>query len=74
MTYEMIEEMFENLCAENDAAWYDAFEGELLENMCEEIARREGLGLGNYDSWAEMLDHEMGGEFSRWYCEMSDEL
>ena len=74
MTYEMFEEMFEGLCIENNVTWYDTFEGDLLEMMCEEIARCEGLEIGNYDSWAEMLDHEMGGDFSRWYCDMCDEL
>ena len=74
MNREMMEEIFENVCRENNMAWYEVFDGDLFEQVCETIARAMGLDIGEYDSWREMLDWEVGGEFSEWIGEMGGDL
>ena len=71
---EMMEEIFEGVCRENNMAWYEVFDGDLFEVVCEKIARAMGLDIGDYDTWCDMLDWEVGGEFSEWINEMGGDL
>ena len=75
MMREMMEEIFEEVRVENGSlSWYEVFDSDLFEVVCERIAGRLGLDRGEYDFWAEMLDWEVGGEFTEWYNEMSGDL
>lgn len=74
MNREMMEEIFENVCRENGMAWYEVFDGDLFEVVCEMIAVKMGLNIGEYDTWCEMLDWEVGGEFTAWISEMGEDL
>lgn len=74
MTREMMEMIFTMVCVETGCDWFEVFDSDLFEVVCSRIAAEAGLGLGDYDSWADMLDEEIGGEFSAWVSEMGGDL
>lgn len=74
MTREMMEEVFSGVCMETGSEWYEVFDSDLFEVVCSRIAGMMGLEIGEYDTWSDMLDWEVGGEFSEWISEMGGDL
>jgi len=75
MTRENMEEIFWAVGEEHGVSnWYEIFDSDLFEEVCERIARTLGLDRGEYDLWSEMLDWTIGGEFSEWMSEMAEDL
>ena len=75
MSREMMEEIFWMVGEEHGTCiWYEIFDSDLFEIVCERIARKLGFTeLGEYDLWSELLDWETE-EFSGWYSEMVGDL
>lgn len=65
MNREMMEEIFENVCMENDMAWYEVFDGDLME----EVNNRIMVAAG----WTEE-DLENNSEYCKWTYEMGMDL
>ena len=75
MNREMMEEIFWTVGEEHGTSvWYEIYDSDLFEEVCERIARVLGLDRGEYDFWSEMLDWEVGGEFTEWLNEMAGDL
>lgn len=57
----------------NVTVWYEIFDSDLFDEVCEEIARVNGIRWNNDDDLFDKLCDEVEG-FSDWYKEMCEEL
>jgi len=66
MNREMMEEIFENVCRENDMAWYEVYDSEMMEEIVD--ARIMAVA-----GWTRE-DLENDPEYLAWTCEMGEDL